>query len=167
MEQVGMDEAVAAEIERRVREEVQRARAEWEAEQAQADAERERVAGMSDDERERYALSRREAALDERERMIAERELRAMALEQLSPRGLPRELAEALDHTFLVEEGSLAPATLAALEAEGFSLFIVPFRTTAENLARYFGDCLVEQGLPVSQVEMYETPNNCAVYRPQ
>ena len=40
-------------------------------------------------------------------------------------------------------------------------------RTTAENLARYFGDCLVEQGLPVSQVEMYETPNNCAVYRPQ
>ena len=43
MEQVGMDEAVAAEIERRVREEVQRARAEWEAEQVQADAERERV----------------------------------------------------------------------------------------------------------------------------
>ena len=83
MEQVGMDEAVAAEIERRVREEVQRARAEWEAEQAQADAERERVAGMSD---------------DERERMIAERELRAMALEQLSQRGLPRELAEALPY---------------------------------------------------------------------
>ena len=46
-------------------------------------------------------------------------------------------------------------------------MFIGPFRTTAENLARYFGDCLVEQGLPVSQVEMYETPNNCAVYRPQ
>ena len=53
---------------------------------------------MSDDERERYALSRREAALDERERMIAERELRAMALEQLSQRGLPRELAEALPY---------------------------------------------------------------------
>ena len=55
----------------------------------------------------------------------------------------------------------------AVREAEGFSLFIVPFRTTAENLARYFCDCLAEQGLPVSQVEMYETPNNCAVYRPQ
>ena len=78
-----------------------------------------------------------------------------------------RELAEELDHTFLVEEGSLADATLAALESEGFSLTLLPFRTTAENLARYFGDCLVEQGLPVSQVEMYETPNNCAVYRPQ
>ena len=78
-----------------------------------------------------------------------------------------RDLTEELDHSFVVEEGSLMPKTLAALEAEGFSLFIVPFRTTAENLARYFGDCLVEQGLPVSQVEMYETPNNCAVYRPQ
>ena len=48
-----------------------------------------------------------------------------------------RDLAEELDHTFLVEEGSLAATTLAALEAEGFSLTVLPFRTTAENLARY------------------------------
>ena len=98
MESAGMDETMAAEIERRVREEVQHARAEWEAERAKADAESERMAGMSDDEREHYALSRREAALDERERQIAERELRAMALEQLSERGLPKELAEALPY---------------------------------------------------------------------
>ena len=78
-----------------------------------------------------------------------------------------RELAEALDHTFLVEEGSLAPATLAALEAEGFSLFIVPFRTTAENLAKWFFDALAARRLPVAQVEVYETPNNCAYYREQ
>ena len=78
-----------------------------------------------------------------------------------------RGLAEELDHTFLVEEGSLAPATLAALEAEGFSLTVLPFRTTAENLARYFCERLADRGLSVSQVEMYETPNNCAVYRPQ
>ena len=77
-----------------------------------------------------------------------------------------RDLAEELDHTFLVEEGSLTAATLAALEAEGFSLTVLPFRTTAENLARYVCERLVEQGLPVSQVDMYETPNNCASYRP-
>ena len=75
-----------------------------------------------------------------------------------------RELAETLDHTFLVEEGSLKPVTLAALEAEGFSLTILPFRTTAENLARYFCDKLIEQGLPVSVVEVDETPNNRAFY---
>ena len=77
-----------------------------------------------------------------------------------------RDVAEGLDHTFLVEEGSLAPATLAALEAEGFTLTLLPFRTTAENLARYFAERLAAQVLPVAQVDMYETPNNCAVYRP-
>jgi len=77
-----------------------------------------------------------------------------------------RALAKELDHTFLVEEGSLLPATMAALEAEGFSLTMLPFRTTAENLARYACERLCAQGLPVSKVKMYETPNNCAIYRP-
>lgn len=77
-----------------------------------------------------------------------------------------RSLAEEFDHTFLVEEGSLSAATVAALESEGFSLLMLPFRTTAENLARHFAERLTAEGLPVSQVDMYETPNNCAVYRP-
>lgn len=37
-----------------------------------------------------------------------------------------RALTERLDHHFIVEEGSLAPDTLACLEREGFALFIVP-----------------------------------------
>ena len=77
-----------------------------------------------------------------------------------------RELANSLDHTFLVEEGSLKPTTIAALEDEGFVLTILPFRTTAENLARWFYEQLEQRGLPVSQVDCYETPNNCAIYRP-
>ncbi len=76
-----------------------------------------------------------------------------------------RELTEELDHTFIVEEGSLAPQTLDCLETEGFTLSTMPFRTTAENLARYFFDRLSDRGLPMSQVDVYETPNNCAVYR--
>ena len=47
-----------------------------------------------------------------------------------------RELTEELDHSFIVEEGSLMPETLACLEKEGFALSMMPFRTTAENLAR-------------------------------
>ena len=76
-----------------------------------------------------------------------------------------RELAESLDHTFLVEEGSLTPETMAALENEGFTLTVLPFRTTAENLARYAFDQLTDQGLPVVEVEVDETPNNRAFYR--
>lgn len=76
-----------------------------------------------------------------------------------------RDLADSFDHTFLVEEGSLSPATIEALENEGFALTIVPFRTTAENLARYFFERLTDQGLPVLEVEVDETPNNRAFYR--
>ena len=76
-----------------------------------------------------------------------------------------RELADSLDHTFLIEEGSLKPATLAALEDEGFKLTILPFRTTAENLARYVAEQLMAHGLPVVEVECDETPNNRAFWR--
>lgn len=77
-----------------------------------------------------------------------------------------RALTEELDHTFLVEEGSLRPSTVRALtEDEGFSLTVLPFRTTAENLARYFCGRLREAGMPCTQVDVYETPLNCATYR--
>ena len=73
--------------------------------------------------------------------------------------------ADLLDHTFLVEEGSLKPETIAALEGEGFALTILPFRTTAENLAHYLFERLTNQGFPVESVEVDETPNNRAIYR--
>ena len=77
-----------------------------------------------------------------------------------------REECDALDHTFLVEEGSLAPATMDALAAEGFSLTVLPFRTTSENLARHLFERLAARGLPVSRVDCNETPNNRASFSP-
>lgn len=75
-------------------------------------------------------------------------------------------LTKELDHMFIVEEGSLAPETIAALESETFRLFIVPWRTTAENFACYFYGKLTELGFDVSAVEVDETPQNCAIFRP-
>lgn len=75
-----------------------------------------------------------------------------------------REETGRFDHTFLVEEGSLMDKTVACLEEEGFTLTFLPFRTTAENLAHYFADRLAKRGLPVAQVDVYETPLNCASY---
>ena len=77
-----------------------------------------------------------------------------------------RALASEYDHTFLVETGTLADSTIKALEAEGFTLKMLAFRTTAENLAKHFFDRLTEAGLPVLEVEVDETPNNRAIYRP-
>ena len=101
----------------------------------------------------------------EQEDLQAEGTMRDMVLDFGVFKRAVRDLAEEFDHTFLVEEGTLAPETIAALEGEGFSLTMLPMRTTAENLARLFCDRLCEQGLPVAQVDMYETPNNCATYR--
>lgn len=75
-----------------------------------------------------------------------------------------RSLVAQFDHMFIVEEGSLAPETIAALESETFRLLVVPWRTTSENFARHFFDELVEMGFPVTRVEVDETPNNCAYY---
>ena len=101
------------------------------------------------------------------EELVEEGSMKAMVLDFGIFKKEVRALAAELDHTFLVEDGTLKPQTIAALESEGFSLTILPFRTTAENLATYAYERLVAQGLPVTRVDMYETPNNCAIYRPQ
>ena len=107
----------------------------------------------------------RVVAYIEQEELQTEGTMKDMVLDFGEFKREVRAMVNAVDHTFLVEEGSLMPKTLACLEEEGFTLTMVPFRTTSENLAHWFFDQLTERGLPVSQVEVYETPNNCAIYR--
>lgn len=91
--------------------------------------------------------------------------MRDMVLDFSAFKKAVRDICDSLDHTFLVEEGSLKPETIAALQAEGFNLTTLPFRTTAENLARYIFEQLAAQNLPVWQVEVDETKSNRAFYR--
>ncbi len=78
-----------------------------------------------------------------------------------------RSLARSYDHALIYERESLRPATLAALNEEGFRLIEVPFRPTAENFAKHFYEILSGGGLPLKSVTVYETPDNCAVYEPE
>ena len=75
-----------------------------------------------------------------------------------------KELAKGFDHTFIYEKNTLKPVTVAALKEEGFSMIETDFRPTAENFAAHIYAELCNKGLPVSCVEVYETPKNCAVY---
>ena len=75
-----------------------------------------------------------------------------------------QELADFYDHALIIEKGTLKPATLCALEEEGFRIIQVSFRPTAENFSRHFYMILKEKGYQVHAVSVYETPNNCAVY---
>lgn len=68
------------------------------------------------------------------------------------------------DHALLIEKGSLSNKLYEALLEENFKLIELPFRPTAENMAKFFYDELSKQ-YRVDLVEVYETPNNCASYR--
>lgn len=71
---------------------------------------------------------------------------------------------DALDHVLIIEQGSLRESTMKVLQEEKFQVVEMPFRPTAENFARYFYELFTLKGYPVAKVEVYETPNNSAVY---
>lgn len=71
---------------------------------------------------------------------------------------------DALDHVLIIEQGSLRESTMKALQEEKFQVVEMPFRPTDENFARYFYELFTLKGYPVAKVEVYETPNNSAVY---
>lgn len=71
---------------------------------------------------------------------------------------------DALNHVLIIEQGSLRESTMKALQEEKFQVVEMPFRPTAENFARYFYELFTLKGYPVAKVEVYETPNNSAVY---
>ena len=65
--------------------------------------------------------------------LVEDGDMRDMVVDFSVVKGAVAEVCDSLDHTLLVEEGTLAPATVAALEAETFSLTVLPFRTTADR----------------------------------
>ncbi|MEE1228714.1 MAG: 6-carboxytetrahydropterin synthase [Lachnospiraceae bacterium] len=76
-----------------------------------------------------------------------------------------KEIADQLDHSMIYETGSLKPATIAAFKDEDFKMNEFPFRPTAERFSQYFFEELVKRHFPVFEVQVFETPKNCATYR--
>lgn len=98
------------------------------------------------------------------EQLQSSGEKRGMVMDFGDMKKAVRALADAYDHAMIYEEGSLRETTVQALEAEHFQLIPLPFRPTAENLARHFYEKLLQEGMPVIRVTVYETPDNCAAY---
>jgi 6-pyruvoyltetrahydropterin/6-carboxytetrahydropterin synthase len=76
-----------------------------------------------------------------------------------------RELTDGLDHSLIIEKGSLKDSTLFALRDEGFRVVEIDVRPTAENFAKYFYELMSEKGYKVLEATVYETRENCASYR--
>ena len=76
-----------------------------------------------------------------------------------------REITDGLDHSLIIEKGSLKDKTMEALKEENFKIVELDMRPTAENFAKYFYDLMSDKGYKVIESVVYETKNNCAGYR--
>ena len=98
------------------------------------------------------------------EELAKEGQIRGMVVDFKTLKEALNQLADELDHSLVIEEGSLKEKTMEALQEEEFRIVEVAFRPTAENFAEYFYDAMEEKGYQVVLVKVYETPNNCAGY---
>lgn len=98
------------------------------------------------------------------ETLIEDRQQKGMCVDFAELKKDLRTELDALDHVLIIEQGSLRESTMKALQEEKFQVVEMPFRPTAENFARYFYELFTLKGYPVAKVEVYETPNNSAVY---
>ena len=75
-----------------------------------------------------------------------------------------RTIADHYYHSLIYEKNTFKSDTLECLKRDGFKMLELPFRPTAENFARHFFIVLKERGYRVSNMTVYETPENCAMY---
>lgn len=94
-----------------------------------------------------------------------EGEKRGMIIDFSDLKKAVRSLADDFDHALIYEQGTLKPETENALADEGFRTIKIPFRPTAEELAKYFFNQLKNKGFPVYIVTVFETPDNSASYQ--
>lgn len=98
------------------------------------------------------------------DKLSVEEQTRGMIIDFSELKEALKKICDYFDHTLIYEENSLRPETVAALKSENFRLITVPFRPTAENFAHFIYEELKKEKYIVCRVEVYETPNNCAIY---
>ncbi|MDB8553821.1 DUF4355 domain-containing protein [Turicibacter sanguinis] len=97
------DKTYQSEFDKRVAKALETAKGKWESDhQAKLEAaktEAEKMAAMNEKQKVDYERDKKIKALEQRERDITTRELKATAYETLAEKGLPKELADVLNYT--------------------------------------------------------------------
>ena len=70
---------------------------------------------------------------------------------------------QTLDHRMILHEDDPAVPSLREL---GEPLHLIQTNPTAENIARLIYDFAADNGFPIVEVKLWETPRCCATYRP-
>lgn len=75
-------------------------------------------------------------------------------------------ICSAFDHAFVYNTESAGEREIAAVvEKHGMRTVALPFRSTAENLAKHFYGALKPRIPGLSSVKVWETADSCAEYR--
>ncbi len=98
------------------------------------------------------------------EELSEDKQHRGMYVDFGELKGDLKKMCDEMDHALIYETGTLKNATIAALKEEAFHMIEVPFRPTAENMAKFFYEKMQNCGYNMTAVTVYETPNNAATY---
>lgn len=98
------------------------------------------------------------------EKLLDDLQNRSMVIDFGDLKNDLKAITDSLDHGLIIEDGSLSEKLYQTLIEENFKVINLPFRPTAENLAKYIFDILTKK-YEVDCIDVYETPNNCASYR--
>jgi 6-pyruvoyltetrahydropterin/6-carboxytetrahydropterin synthase len=79
-------------------------------------------------------------------------------------RTVSRWIDENIDHRMILNR---ADPAVPMLQSMNEPLYLMDVNPTAENIARLIFDVASEQGFPVIDVRMWETPHCCATYQRQ
>ena len=105
----------------------------------------------------RVDVSVSQAADDDRDMVIDFKDLKGIANEVVCDR---------FDHAFIYNTESVGEREIAAVvEKNGMRTVAIPFRSTAENLAKLFFSDLKARIPGLAAVKVWETADSCAEYR--
>jgi len=100
------------------------------------------------------------------ETLHTEGQLRGMVDDFSNFKDTLKEIANIFDHKLIIEgneEGKVLAKKLEELP-NNFEIYFVNYRPTAEEMSRDIFNRLKINGLPVCEVELFETPNNSCIY---
>lgn len=95
-----------------------------------------------------------------------EGQLRGMVDDFSNIKTLLKKIQAQFDHKLVIEdheEGREVARKLQA-SASGFEIIFVPYRPTAEEMARDIYRQIKQAGVNVTEVELFETPTNSCIY---
>ena len=102
----------------------------------------------------------------EAEKLHEDGQLRGMVDDFSNFKHALKEIEDTFDHKLIIENNEEGQELAKKLQEmpNDFAIYFVPYRPTAEEMSRDIFNRLKAKGLPICEVELFETPNNSCIY---